>query len=261
MLVSIITPTRNRPGYLRDNLVSVAASVLPAGWCIEQIVCDDGSNTRAAEATRTLVEQFPRARLIRHSAQMGVSAARNSAARLCEGEFLLDLDDDDFLPRDSIFRRVSALLESEARWSFGGMAIVGPSGRVRIGGEQVRLTPPDDWFRAFFEGETFAWPGTRTYRREALALAGGWDPTLRVAEDFDHWLRLTRYAGDPLLCPGLLAYYRRKPHGLAADAFRDGSLAPILAQIRSAWRDNNSPTPIEIWPADDKLFSPRFQGG
>ena len=252
MLVSVITPTRNRPRFLRDNLQSVAASVLPAGWRIEQIICDDGSNVTASQATRTLVDQFPHARLIGHAAQMGVSAARNTAARLCEGEVLLDLDDDDFLPRDSIVRRVSALLESDALWSFGGMAIVGPSGRVRIGGEQVRLAPPDDWFMAFLEGEAFAWPGTRTYRREALQLAGGWDPALRVAEDFDHWLRLTRYAGPPLLCPGLLSYYRKKPHGLAADSFRDGSVAAILAQIRSSWRANNSPTPIAIWPPGER---------
>jgi hypothetical protein len=47
----------------------------------------------------------------------------------------------------------------------------------------------------------------------------------------------------------LLAYYRKKSHGLAAAAFRDGSLAVILAQIRAAWRADNSPTPIAIWPA------------
>lgn len=248
MLVSVITPTRNRPHYLRDNLASVAASVLPPDWRLEQLICDDGSNRRSSEATRTLVDQFPHARLIGHAAQKGVSAARNTAARLTGGEFLLDLDDDDFLPRDSIVRRVRALLESEALWSFGGLAVVGVSGRVRIGGEQVILTPPDDWFTAFLTGKAFAWPGTRTYRREALQLAGGWDPALRVAEDFDHWLRLTRYAGPPALCPGPLAYYRKKPRGLAADSFRDGSLAAILAQIRSSWRTNNSPVPIAIWP-------------
>jgi glycosyltransferase involved in cell wall biosynthesis len=251
MLISVLTPTRNRPGYLRDNLQSVAASVLPADWRLEQVICDDGSKVAAAEATRALVAQFPHARLIRHAAQMGVAATRNTAARLCEGEVLLDLDDDDFLPRDSIIRRVGALLESDALWSFGGLAIVGSSGRVRIGREQVLLTPPADWFTAFLEGEVFAWPGTRTYRREALQLAGGWDPALRIAEDFDHWLRLTRYAGDPLLYPGLLAYYRKKAHGLAAEAFRDGSVVAILAQIRAAWRRDNSPTPIVIWPSDE----------
>jgi glycosyltransferase involved in cell wall biosynthesis len=128
MLVSVITPTRNRPRYLRDNLQSVAASVLPADWRIEQIICDDGSNATASRATRALVDQFPHARLVGHAAQMGVSAARNSAARLCGGEFLLDLDDDDFLPRDSIVRRVSALLESDALWSFGGMVISARAG-------------------------------------------------------------------------------------------------------------------------------------
>ena len=249
MLISVMTPTRNRPRYLRDNLQSVAASVLPVDWHIEQIICDDGSNAKAAETTKTLVAQFPHARLIRHAAQMGVAAARNTAAGLCEGEVLLDLDDDDFLPRDSIVRRVSALLESDALWSFGGLAIVGPSGRVLIGREQLLLETPSDWFTAFLEGEVFAWPGTRTYRREALQLAGGWDSTLRVAEDFDHWLRLTRYAGDPLPYPGLLACYRRKSHGLAAEAFRDGTLPAILDQIRAAWRGSNSPAPIVIWPS------------
>jgi glycosyltransferase involved in cell wall biosynthesis len=251
MLISILTPTRNRPRYLRDNLESVAASILPPGWHLEQIICDDGSSRPSSEANRTLVAQFPHARLIRHPDQMGVAAARNSAAALCAGEFLLDLDDDDFLSADSIVRRVGALLESNARWSCGGMAIVDQSGHVRIGGEQILLAPPDDWFAAFLEGEVFAYPGTRTYRREALTLAGGWDTSLRVAEDFDHWLRLTRYAGDPELYPGMLAYYRKKLHGLAADAFRDGSVAAILAQIRAAWRADNSPVPIAIWPPQE----------
>ena len=248
MLISVITPTHNRPRYLRDNLASIAASVLPPDWRLEQVICDDGSSARALEANRALVAQFPHARLIAHTAQMGVSSARNSAAALCQGEFLLDLDDDDFLPSDSIVRRVGALRESDASWSCGGMAIVNQSGRVLVGREQVLLSPPKDWFAAFLEGEVFAYPGTRTYRRETLSLAGGWDTALRVAEDFDHWLRLTRYAGPPALCPGLLAYYRKKPHGLAADAFRDGRVAAILAQIRASWHANNSPAPIAIWP-------------
>jgi glycosyltransferase involved in cell wall biosynthesis len=111
---------------------------------VEQIICDDGSRATAAAATRTLVAQFPHARLVGHAAQTGVAAARNSAARFCEGEVLLDLDDDNFLPRDSIVRRVKALLESEALWSFGGMVIVRSNGRVHVGREQVRLTPPAD---------------------------------------------------------------------------------------------------------------------
>jgi len=161
-----------------------------------------------------------------------------------KASFLLDLDDDDFLPRDSIFRRVSALLESEARWSFGGNGYCRSewtrSYRGRAGSPDPagRLVSELSLRARLLPGRGPGPIGERPWRWPADGIRlCGWPRILITGSG------LTRYAGDPLLCPGLLAYYRRKPHGLAADAFRDGSLAPSWPKFVSAWRDNTRRLP------------------
>jgi glycosyltransferase involved in cell wall biosynthesis len=235
MLISIITPTRDRPALLAETIASVERQRFPVGWKLEQVICDDGSGPESAEAIGRLLTGRAFVRLVRHGCPLGVSAARNSALAAAQGEMIIDLDDDDLLPPDSLLRRVSHLLGSEEHWSFGNLIKTTAGLRIQPGSELIAEEPRSDWLRAFWSGEAHAWAGTRTYRREALELAGGWDPHLRVAEDLDHWLRLTYYAGPPALCPAYLVYWRSKRRSLGINAVRDGSMAAAVERIRHAW--------------------------
>ena len=87
-MISIVTPTRNRPGLLERSIESVRAQSLEA-W--EMIVVDDGdgSGLRMVE----LIDD-PRVIAVLNPGS-GHVEARNMALELARGEFIHLLDDDD----------------------------------------------------------------------------------------------------------------------------------------------------------------------
>jgi glycosyltransferase involved in cell wall biosynthesis len=88
--VSVIIPTYNRKGPLRETLASLARQTYPSDR-FEVVVVDDGS-TDGTEAVAA--ETFPFSlRLVRQSNQ-GDAAARNFGSRQSQADFLVFLDDD-----------------------------------------------------------------------------------------------------------------------------------------------------------------------
>src|SRR5438105_2362909 len=85
-LVSVVVPTRNRPRLLACTLRSILAQV---DVDLELIVVDDASSPPA------IVPTDRRVRLIRHTTQLGVSAARNTGIAAACGRWLAFCDDDD----------------------------------------------------------------------------------------------------------------------------------------------------------------------
>ena len=89
-VVSAIVPTHNRAALLARAIRSIQGQTFPH---LEIIVVDDASQ----DNTREVVESFndPRIRYIRHDANRGGSAARNTGIRAATGDFIAFLDDDD----------------------------------------------------------------------------------------------------------------------------------------------------------------------
>jgi glycosyltransferase involved in cell wall biosynthesis len=92
-LVSVIIPTYNRGGMIRDAIASVLNQDFKD---FELIVIDDGST----DDTPAILETFGRAIRIVRQANRGVSAARNQGIALASGKLLTFLDSDDlWLPQ------------------------------------------------------------------------------------------------------------------------------------------------------------------
>ena len=87
--VSVIIPTYDRCGFLRQAIESVLAQTCPAD---ELIVVDDGSTDDTPDM---LADYGNRIRVIRQS-NRGVSAARNTGIRQSRGQFIALLDSDDY---------------------------------------------------------------------------------------------------------------------------------------------------------------------
>ena len=241
MLISVITPTRNRvTSFLRDCVVSVSCQRLPQGWTVEHIICDDGSDAAQFDALRDLAAGHSGVRVVRRPTPGGVSAARNTAFLASNGHIILDLDDDDIIPGDAVAMRVAHLLASGRSWSCGNMLKVDEEGRYLIGkdvGEPIGGAPEDQdgFMSGLLDGTVYAWAGTRTYLRSALLTAGPWDTSFVVAEDLEHWLRLTALVGAPAWYTGYAVIYREKARSLGIDALHDGSMAAQAERARSRY--------------------------
>jgi glycosyltransferase involved in cell wall biosynthesis len=178
---SILIPTYDSTATLPDAVASALSQTEPA---LEVIVCDDGSTEDVAEA---LSAQAGQVRLLRKPNGGGASAL-NHAARAALGDFLAILDADDVYDP----RRIEALGSLAAERP--DLDIITTDAYLEVQGARVgtfnHSTPfvVDDQ-RAGILLSCFVggWPAVR--RSRVLAL-GGWDESLRIAYDWDCWLRL-----------------------------------------------------------------------
>src|SRR5438309_3798069 len=86
--VSVVIPTRERPGYLEVALSSIVAQATTAG--AEVLVVDDGGDTPQA---RALAARFG-ARYAPHARPRGLNVARNTGVASSRGELIVFVDDD-----------------------------------------------------------------------------------------------------------------------------------------------------------------------
>lgn len=90
-LVSVILPTFNRAALLREAIESALAQTYRN---LEVIVIDDGSVDETPRVLAELSARDPRVRTFRQD-NAGVSAARNHALALSQGDYIAYLDSDD----------------------------------------------------------------------------------------------------------------------------------------------------------------------
>ncbi len=181
--VSVIIPTFNNGRYLTDAVTSVLAQ---SGVACEIIVVDDGST----DGTAAVLAQFAGRVQVVSQANHGVCHARNQGLRLARGEFVVFLDADDlFLPEKLALQ--AEILVNDARLGavHSGWQLMDERARPLRLVEPWHEAPNLDlvdwlmWKPAYLGGLIF--------RREWLERTGGFDESLRQAEDVDFLWRLS----------------------------------------------------------------------
>jgi glycosyltransferase involved in cell wall biosynthesis len=224
-LVSVIIPTHNRCEPVREAIASALAQRTVDA---EVIVVDDGS----ADGTAAMLETFGSRIRRLHQPAGGVSAARNSGARLAAGEWLAFLDSDDLWRPDKLRRQLAfhagapALRASQTGeiWIRNG---------VRVNPCRHHRKPDGDIFAASVVRCVVS-PSAVLLRRDLFESLGGFDEGLPVCEDYDLWLRLGARAAVGLLDEPLVIKRGGHPDQLSRrywgmDRFRVAALTKLLA--------------------------------
>lgn len=101
MKVSIIIPVYNVAPYIEDSLRSVKEQTYKN---IEVILVDDCGTDKSMALAESYLKQydFPDAKIIRHTNNRGLSAARNTGLHAATGDYVYFLDSDDSLTKDGI---------------------------------------------------------------------------------------------------------------------------------------------------------------
>src|SRR5579872_187237 len=234
--VSIVLPTFNRLQYLRSTVTSVLTQTF-SDW--ELIIADDGSDDRQLKEYLHALASDSRVRLLwlGHS---GIPAAvRNAALREAKGEYVAFLDSDDLWAPEKLARQLEALQACpRCNWSYTAFSQIDGNDRPLAEEARRRWVPYEG---SIFEHLVVGPISIRTpsvlAARRLIERAGGFDETLRCAEDQDLWLRLA-LDSDVVVVNEALVQVRRHEENHTRDwesAFigRDLSLQKMQHRVNS----------------------------
>jgi glycosyltransferase involved in cell wall biosynthesis len=179
--VDIVIPCFNHGRFLADAVESALGQTYSH---VQVTVIDDGST----DNTPAVAGRFgSRIRYVRQD-NGGLSSARNAGISATNGDFLVFLDADDYLHRDSVRRHMDvANRQAEASVIYGDFRYVDEGGR------EIGRDGPIDFGEDAFHGLlTGLVPPVHSLmiRRPAIVNAGGFDTSIRWHEDLDTWLRI-----------------------------------------------------------------------
>jgi len=228
MTVSVVIPAF-------EAEATVGAAISSALWQtyrdFEVVVVEDGSR----DATGSIAGSFPEPVRVVRQENAGVAAARNRGVAEAQGELIAFCDADDvLLPQHlealvAVHERRGGIVTSNCYWLFPGG--IHPA-RTRYKG---RFPAPERQRHAILEQNFVS--TMSLFPKGLVDEIGSFDTELRVAEDWDFWLRAI-YAGHRVaLQPRPLALYRWGSSGLAADSARMDEHADAVLR-KAAARDD-----------------------
>jgi FkbM family methyltransferase len=205
--ITVVMPVYNGAPFVRRAVASLAAQTF-ADW--ELLAVDDAS----ADGSVAILEELaadPRVRVLRHPANRGPAAARNTALAAAGGELVAYLDcDDEFYPdhlarahdhrgrADVLLFRYDLVEERPGHPGFSGVSTYDPAAR-----------------RDFLFAETIAVPLGVVHRRSLLDRVGGFDERLWRDEDGDLWRRFARAGATFTAVPHRSGRYHVRADSLA----------------------------------------------
>lgn len=245
--LSVIIPTRNALHTLPQALASALMTPIDA---FEVIVVDDGSTDGTWAWLQDAAARDARVMPMRRDADHGVSAARNAGVARARAPLVGFLDADDIWDGEAIAERVrwheanpetvmsfsdyiTLLADGSLRgrtldyWPRFQSFIAGRSGMLALGKAAFGL----------LVGENPVCTSSVIARSRAVVAAGGFDTSLRQAEDWDLWIRMSRQ-GNIATSTRVEIQHRDHPGGISRRvAERVASLREVVRRHGPrAWR-------------------------
>jgi len=228
--VTVFIPVHNREHYIRVAINSILAQTFND---FELIVVDDGSTDRTVEVLASYSD--PRLRVVRHSQNLGIPAARNRGLELARGEYIALLDSDDHAYPVRLARQVKFLdANPEITQTGSWCSFMDSDGNMLDKVRRQPLKPEDIHAHLLFHCPVI----NRTVMARTAALRQiGYDPEFPRCQDYDMHSRLVIAGHELANVPEILVCGREHAGrftGQTSDLGRDRKIAiyrRMLARI------------------------------
>jgi glycosyltransferase involved in cell wall biosynthesis len=180
--VSVILPTYNRAGFLKESIQSILSQTFTD---FELIVVDDGST----DHTQGVVQEFPEIRYVFCPKNQGVSKARNLGIGLARGRYICFLDSDDLWVENKLETQI-AWMESQTDCQVCYTDEIWIRKGVRVNPMNKHRKVTGDIFSDCLPLCVVS-PSSVLMRAPLFSEVGIFDEALAVCEDYDLWLRIS----------------------------------------------------------------------
>lgn len=197
-LVSIIMPSYNTAGFIKETIDSVLAQSY-TDW--ELIIVDDCST----DDTDAVVARFadPRIRYLKNQCNSGAAVTRNRALREAKGRWIAFLDSDDLWEPEKLEKQIAFMEEHGYAFSYTNYREIDETSKP-LG---VQVTGPRRITKAGMY--TYCWPGCLTVMYDASVVGLVQIADIKKNNDYAMWLQVCRKADCYLLDEELGAYRKR----------------------------------------------------
>jgi glycosyltransferase involved in cell wall biosynthesis len=205
-LVSILIPAYNAEGWVAESIRSAIAQTWPRK---EIIVVDDGSTDGTAEVARRFASKEVK---VVSTENRGLSGAVNNAYRICQGDYIQELDSDDILAPDKIEKQLAALREDDSK----RILLSGPWAHFYFRTRRAQFIPnslwcdlsPVEWLLRKMGENLHMQNATWLVSREVAEAAGPWEENLQYDQDGEYYARVLLAAEGTRFVAGARIFYR-----------------------------------------------------
>ncbi len=201
--VTVLMPVFNGTSYVREAIESVLAQTYIE---FEFLIIDDASTDESASVIESYKDE--RIRLVKNESNIGQVRSLNKGLHLARGAFIARLDQDDSCLMTRLERQ-AAVLGNDAK-----IAIVGTWLQIIDGSSHAitiwagRLDDYADFVYTSLANRLMLYHPSVMFRRDVVLRLGGYDETMRYAEDQDLWRRIALAGYDARIIPSPLVCYR-----------------------------------------------------
>lgn len=194
-LLSIIVPVYNSELFIEETLNKI---YLQNYSNVELIIIDDGSTDNTAAIIK---KKFPEANY-HFQENQGHASAKNKGLELCNGEFIIFLDSDDYWEQNSLHSLSEFLLQNP------NILIV--EGKIR---EFITQNNEIQFISDAYYMSSF---GTSMFRKEVFDSVGFFDERLICATDIDWFIRAWENNIEKRRIDKIILNYRKHANSLTA---------------------------------------------
>lgn len=205
-LLSIVIPCYNDAQYIEQSVLSALNQTYPFK---EVIVVDDGSNAETKKVLKKLESKITK--LITQE-NLGQSTARNNGISCAKGEYILNLDSDDFFEISYCEKAIRKFKEDEE------IAIVTCNvNRFNKSGPIDIFYPDGGYLKNFLL--TNCAMGSSMFKKSDWQATNGYDENMSNGfEDWEFYIRLTKNGRSAYVIPEMLFNYRLKENSTTTKA-------------------------------------------
>lgn len=210
--ISVVIPAYNSTKTIKATIDSVLNQTFNN---FELIVINDGST----DSTLDIISQFQDSRIKVFSFEnAGGNVSRNRGLHKAVGAFVSFLDADDLWTPDKLASQLKALQDNaDAKVAYSWTDYIDENGKLLVSGNHITVN--GDVYERLLVSNFLENGSNPLIHREALVELGGFDESLKAAQDWDMWLRLA--AKYSFVCvPTVQILYRVSTNSLSSNLAR-----------------------------------------